>query len=479
MIQLIPKNDHHGVYHKNEFYSYRYIDEISDKVAIHIKSTLGERRNIGIYISNSVDYVVAYFGILKSNNIVVPIYRKVTTYYELNKEINLCDLSAVVFNSESSNDFDSFVFKKGLCTKIDIINNLDLKLCVLSDSSISEVNNENVSFLFQSSGSTNNPKKIMHSFENIITNMKLHVEAASLNHSEKTLIQLPMTFGYCNTAQMLAHIYLCADIYIGKTFSPNDFIKQIKEYNITNTILVPTQLVALSCYTNISELNHCSLKKVFYGGSHLSSDALLKLIEACPEVEFINTYGQTEAGPRITINLCNKIDGKLFSAGVPLRGIKLEIRNAYVNELGQKMGDIYVNTPSSMLGYYKNEKLTEQTIQNGWINTGDIGYIDEDGYLYITGRKKNIIIVGGINVYPEEIEDVILGYPNVEQVRVFGEDNPLLGEIICAQIECVEGTQLSSLDILRYCSERLSPHKIPFKIYFSHIEKTLNGKIKR
>lgn len=465
-----------GVYFDKCFKSYYDIKQSVNDISKFLEYYLSdEQKMVGVYIQNSIEYIQAYFSVLALHKVVVPIYRKIHAKEEMLRELDICDVYTVITNCESYEFLCDLL--ESSKRRITIINVTTREVCSFNqctDIIISDVP-KSLSVLLQSSGSSNSPKKIMHSLDNLLLNAELHIKAAHLRENERTLIELPMTFSYCNTAQLLAHICLNADIYISSNFSSDTFVSQVINNKITNTTLVPSQLVSLSMYPGLTRLNSSCLKKVFYGGSFLNESVLLTLLHKCPNIDFINTYGQTETGPRMTLNLENSEFRKLGSVGKPLSGINIEIRD----KIDDKIGTVFAKTPCLMLGYYKNVPLTESVVQNGWINTGDMGYFDEDGYLYLTGRIKNIIISGGINIYPEEIEAVLESHQYVNKAYVYGVPNPILGEIPYAQIEC-NNDKMQISDIYDYCKDKLSNYKTPYKIYIvDKISTTINGKLKR
>lgn len=171
---------------------------------------------------------------------------------------------------------------------------------------------------------------------------------------------------------------------------------------------------------------------------------------------------------------------KIGSVGKAIPNVEVEIMDCNECVLAQgEIGEIVVRGPNVMLGYFKREDLTKKTLLNGWLHTGDLGYIDKDGYLYLTGRKKNIIISGGINIYPEEIEELLMNHPAVSECCVISEQHYLLGEIPIAKI-VLKQDFIDSNELYKYCKHNLSNYKIPKRFDFvSELSKTYNGKVKR
>ena len=302
----------------------------------------------------------------------------------------------------------------------------------------------------------------------------------AFTNNDKTLISIPMYFGYCNTAQFLTQVYLGSSIYIyDGLFMPNVFFKIVQEEKITNFTAVPSILLMILNYRYHDKYDISSLKYIFFGGSSIPKQKLSLIMDKFSTIGFVQTYGQTEASPRITALLPCDAYRKLGSVGKPIKNVNVSIRDDAGNEVAQgQVGEVAVKGPNVMKGYYKREDITEQTIIDGWLYTGDLGFLDNEGYLYLTGRKKNMIISGGINIYPEEIEEILLLHQNVLEVCVLSESHPLLGEVPIAKIVLRDKQYVP--DFKKYCEDKLAAYKIPTKFYFvDELEKTYNGKIKR
>ena len=327
-----------------------------------------------------------------------------------------------------------------------------------------------------------NPKRVMLTHYNIINNIESNIDSLKLNINDRVLISMPMHFGYCNTAQFLTHLYLGAEIYIlDRTFFPKLFLQLVQEKKITNFTCVPTMLLLLMQFPNMNNYDTSSLRYICFGGSKMPVDKLKKVMKLFPQTTFVQTYGQTEASPRVTALLGNDAIRKIGSVGRPISKVEVRIVDKNDCELlpGQE-GEIVVKGPNVMKGYYKQEEKTKDILKNGWLHTGDIGHLDAEGYLYLTGRKKNMIIVGGINVYPEEIEEILMEYPNVKEARVFGKKDELFGEVPIAEIVLSDSRDFSITDLKKYCKELLTDIKVPKQFTIvKDLVKTYNGKIKR
>lgn len=213
----------------------------------------------------------------------------------------------------------------------------------------------------------------------------------------------------------------------------------------------------------------------------MSVTKIEELVKRFPSIGFIQTYGQTECSPRVTALLPSDALKKIGSVGKPIPNVQIKIcdENGKAADFYEK-GEILVNGDNVMKGYYKRDEITCSVKIDSWLHTGDIGYLDEEGYLYLVGRKKNIIISGGINIYPEEIEQMLMNYGGVKESYVYGIEHDILGEVPVAEIVLKDDEFLNVNEILNFCKERLAPYKVPKKIkVVKSLEKTYNGKIKR
>jgi len=462
---------------------YKQSYQLSDKIINEIK--LNESENIAIFLPNSINYAVAYYAILFSDKVIIPIETQ-TTGSEISSLLEYCEIDLII----SSLQYRSELLKK-VCEY-----NYRIFILFVEDSSIAVVNEEkpfvkksgvtincynedDVAIMLNTSGTTSNPKRVMLTHNNLINHIESNIALLQLTSEDKCLIATPMQFVSGNTSQFLTHLYLAAPIIIlNGIFLPKLFFETVQEEQITNFSCVPSMLLILLEYRYAERYNFSSIRYICFGGSKMPTDALKKLIYRFDRINFVQVYGQTETYPRTTALLPEYFLNKMGSVGKPSPHVYIKIIDESGNKLNAgEIGEIVVQG-SIMKGYYKQDKITSETIIDNWLYTGDMGYMDEENFLYLTGRKRNIIISGGINIYPEEIEEVLMNHKSVKEALVYGTEHSLLGEIPSAQV--VLSGYVTEQELRNHCFNELSNYKIPEKIYFTDkLKKTNSGKISR
>lgn len=465
-----------------ETYTYKELHEKSKRISNKlISSGLSCSKVVGILLDNSCLYAVAYFGVLYSDKTIAP-FNPQLTVNELANEVKYCECDVLITSKKYYEKASSLLGNLEFKCSILFIDTLDF----LSNNSVIKLSTfhqnklNDVPIILHTSGTTNKPKRVMLTDFNLISNIKSNIESLNINNKDIVLIALPMYFGYCNTAQFLSHLYLGAKVVImDYVFTPRKFFELTSNYKITNFTAVPTMLVLIDRYSTKRFDQLKTLKFICFGGGIISIEILKRLIKNFPKIDFIQTYGQTEASPRITLANYSLVPNKIGSVGKEIPNVKVEIISNDGNELApNNNGQLVIQGPNVMKGYYKNDVETEKTIVEKRLFTGDIGYRDEEGFIYITGRLKNIVICGGINIYPEEIESVVMEIDGVCEARISGQKDKLLGEI--PVLDVVTTVNVSEQEIIMYCRSKLSNYKLPRKINFvDAFEKTYNGKLKR
>lgn len=481
------KNNKVALKYRSTTVTYKDLYDTVVKKSEIIGKISNNTKNIGIFLPNSIDYIIAYFSIMFIDKVAVPIDIQ-SKIKEIVSIIEYCDLDIIITNSDFKvllselvpNNKPIFIYDINNDINNDILNNIRK----LNPTNTLLANDEDsVAVMLHTSGTTSCPKRVMLTHRNLISNIESNIQSLDLNNNDITLIALPMFFGYCNTAQLLTHIYLGAKIVImDETFMPNKFFRMVQDDKITNFTGVPSMLYILRSYRYRHNYNISSLKYICFGGSSLPAEKIIDLIQQFPTIGFIQTYGQTEASPRITCLLPQDSYEKVGSVGKAIPNVDIRIVNENnIDVETNEIGEIIVRGPNVMKGYYKRPDETEKVLKSGWLYTGDLGEFDIDGYLYLTGRKKNIIISGGLNIYPEEIEEILLQHDKVNEVIVIGQEHSSLGEIPIAKVVLKDSkNHITENELRNYCFERISRYKVPFKIEFvNNIKKTATGKIKR
>ena len=461
---------------------------------------------IGIQLPRSPEYILAYFAAAMAGAVIVPLGPNLTPR-EAYSVLNYCDVQMLISSAEQLDHLDDIALGCQQLQAVFIIEERDpneladqsrtvvsspatLK-CILIDErldSIPEIppnimlDPDSLALLLHTSGTTSAPKRVMLSHRNVLASARSHIASLNLGHEDKVLIALPMFFGYCNTAQLVTHILLGGTLVLmDSTFTPSKFCRIVQAERITTFTGVPTMLLYLLAFRHFHNYDLSSLRYICFGGSTMPYERIAQLAELLPTVGFVQTYGQTEASPRVTALLPDDIHRKCGSVGKAIPGVQVSI----CDESGARLpplqvGEVVVCGENVMLGYYKRPEVTQEVLRQGYLYTGDMGYLDDEEYLYLVGRRKNIIIRGGMNIYPEEIEEYLLEHPAVAEAVVVGEAHPLQGEAPVALIVLRADATMSAEEIIAYCKAGLMSYKIPMRVEFrTELPKTYNQKIQR
>lgn len=499
---------------------------------------LKERAHIAVIGENRVQWAITYLTAMCFNYVIVPIDRNLTTN-EIMNIMHESDAEAIVFSGsysgiiaegksslkkmkyficmdETSEDKDFLIMTK-------LIRQTD----EIAIDNLPKIIPEDLAEIIFTSGSLGRAKGVMLSQKNLASNLMDMVSMILINEQDRFLSVLPMHHTYECTCGLLCPLYCGASAHYARSLKTvvddiqkvkatillgvpllydkmfRRIIKTIKENKVKSIIVPPlvklTNLLALAGLSTIkkkifSELHHKfgGAVRIFIAGGAAPDPLVAKGLREFG-FTFIQGYGLTETSPILALNRLDSF--KDDAAGLVLPSVDVKINNP--DENGS--GEIWAKGPSVMLGYYKNEKATNDAFDDGWFKTGDIGYFDEDGFLHINGRKKNVIIPrGGKNVFPEEIEDILNRSPFILESLVFGEKDPKQDEIIAAQIVAdaeafIEYSETHKEEItnelihkliqqeIEKTNKQLAPHKQIKKFYIreKEFEKTTTQKIKR
>jgi len=351
-----------------------------------------------------------------------------------------------------------------------------------------EVGPDDLAWLFYTSGTTGLPKGAMLTHRNLLAmTMSFYADVCpGFDCDDVILHAAPLSHGsglYAipNIGKGAANIILES-----KSFNPELILKTIEEYHVTNIFAAPTMIKLLIESPAIDRYNYSSLKALHYGGAPI---LLTDLKEAMSKLGpcMVQVYGQGESPMTITYlpQQDHVLEGtpdqnkRLTSAGFERTDVEVKIVDPEDKELPPgEMGEIVTRSNLIMKGYWKNPQATSKTLRNGWLHTGDVGYKDEKGYLFIMDRSKDLIITGGENVYPREIEEILARHPDVGEVAVIGVPDPKWGEAIKAVVRLVPGKFETEEGLISFCKDKIASYKKPKSVDFvDELPKSNYGKI--
>ena len=461
-VQQFPEKI--AIKYKDVELSYSELDDVIKKIADECFADI-ERCNIGIVVNSPMLFTMSLMAVSYLGCVAVPIYAHTgkEKIKELVKQFSL----------------EYVIFEKGY----DVLN-CEESTTVLSDLIIhKEVSvgknhsDKNCEIILLTSGTTGAPKGIMLSRDNIKSNVEAIGDYLRLTLNDKIFMVKNMNHSSSIIGELLVGLdNMCTIVFNSKVLTASSMVNSICDNNITVFFAVPTilrEIILKHKQLNLEKIGH--LRIINFYGAPMSSQDIDKLVELLPNCNLIYSYGLTEASPRVTYIMGSDLLKKAGSSGSPIKNVKIEISNKGIDN----NGEIVVSGPNVMLGYYNDAEKTRKTIVDGKLYTGDYGYIDEDGYLYVQGRKDNMIISAGKNIYPEEIEQVLQTAEGVKEVLVrnISDDKGVEKFIAYIVTDDIEPNMSSLFEV---CKNRLENYKIPSKfVYVKELEKTPSGKIVR
>ncbi len=447
--------------------------------------------NVIVAMNNSIEFIEAFFAINLCGAVIVPLYINMGLHKLLNV-VRFYDIKYIITLSKFEKTFSAFQQEDcGILSGIFYMESSgqadDCRYVELS-SIEPEIPHEcyhkkaSPAMILFSSGTTQMPKGIMLSDHNIVSNVKGISDYLKLTPDDKILLIKNINHASSITGEMLVSLANGCTLVLTPNMPTASLILQlIDEHKVTIFFAVPTLLSAILGHRNLDRYDISTLRIINFYGASIALSKIRELADKFEGANLIYSYGLTEAAPRVTYIERDELLKREGSSGVPIKDVSVYILDSEGKVLGpEQSGEIAVKGPNVMLGYYKNEELTRKALKDGLLHTGDIGRLDSDGYLYVTGRKDNLIIRSGKNIYPEEIESVIIGFEGIREVLVRGEADELAGEEIAAYVVPVEGCKINMRELFMHCKDNLEDYKIPQKIFeVEQLEKTLSGKIVR
>ena len=331
---------------------------------------------------------------------------------------------------------------------------------------------DEIVIIFYTGGTTGRSKGVMLSNINFKINTDCSVPLYRMQRHWVFLIIGPL-FHLAAGSRVFSSTALGGHAVIMPKFDVAGLLDAIDRYNINSATLVPTMYQMILDHPRLGEFNLSSLKMLASGAAPLSVGLLGRIVKAFPETEFFQTYGMTEAAPILT-SLDSKYQvlhgpnsHKLGSVGFPVDHIDLIIADESDLPLPpNSVGQILARGPNIMKGYWQMPELTKEALKGGWFHTGDAGYLDEDGFLYLEGRVKDMIVSGGENVYPIEVENILENHNAIYQCAVIGIPHETWGEAVHAIVVLKKDSEVSEGELISFCKNQIAGYKCPVSITF-------------
>ncbi|MHB8829798.1 MAG: long-chain-fatty-acid--CoA ligase [Syntrophales bacterium] len=439
----------------------------------HLQSLgLGKGDKVAIMLPNCPEFVIAYFGVQKIGGVAVTLHTQ-STSYELRYLLGNSDSRCLITQSELARRFEDIRAELPLCRHIitngaagqpsffrDIIESGPFTIA------IPELTGDDPATMIYTSGLTGKPHGAVLTHRNLYSQSELLRTVVNSDETDIGLAVIPLFHSFGAVANMISPIRIGAGVVLMERFTLDGIFNMIEQEKVTYIAAVPRLFLGMFFHDKADSYSLASLKVCITGGAAMPAD-FIPLFEKKFGIRIMEGYGLTEASPVASFSRLD-MPQKPGSIGVPIPRVEAGIVDEAGRELPRGMvGELLLRGENVMKGYYKDEAATAQVLRDGWLSTGDLARMDEDGYIFITGRKKRMIITSGFNVYPREVEDVLNLHPAVQESLVVGKEDLIRGETVKALVVKKPDAQIDERELLKHCRTYLSSYKAPREIEFT------------
>ncbi len=431
---------------------------------------------VAVLFPNNPEFLMAWFAAGKTGTIMVPLNYRLTAP-ELEYILDDCGATALAYTPEFAEQV------KPLRGKVQSVKNYvcvggkgeegdieyDKRISSSRDSEPfvdGELTLDDVHFIMYTSGTTGHPKGATLTHGNTHWNAINAMLAYQLSRDETNLVATPMYHIAGLSAGPTPTLYAGGRTILMRFFNPEEALRMIEAHRVTTMFGIPTMFRMMAECERFDQTDFSSLRFLIAGGAPCPVSLIEKFL--AKGVTFNQGYGLTETAPGVTALAEEDALRKRGSAGKPLFYVDVDIVDDDDMEVPRgEMGEIVIKGPNVFKGYWNHEEETDKVLRHGWFHTGDVGYLDSEGYLYIADRKIDMIISGGENVYPAEVEKTIRTHPKVADVAVIGIADQRWGESPLALVTVESGETLTEEDVIEFCRDKLARFKTPKKVVFT------------
>jgi long-chain acyl-CoA synthetase len=470
---------------------YGMVDHAADRVAQALRDNgIGPGSVVGLMLPNVPQFPILYFGIMRAGCTVVPmnvLLKGPEVHYYLQDSGARAFFFWGDFAAEATKGCEGL---DDLALRVSVAalpggappdgaeDFMSLVAAVTPSGEIAPTRPDDTAIILYTSGTTGKPKGAQLTHDNLLMNALVGARIAGVVQSDVTLATLPFFHAFGASNVMNTAVYAGATLSLLPRFDPVKALQMIQRDGITIFAGVPIMYIAFLKAYDDGDWDISTIRLAISGGAALPEQVLREFEEKFG-APILEGYGLSESSPSATFNRPDK-PRKVGSIGLPIWGVELKVVDDQGNALGAgENGEICIRGHNVMKGYHNRPEATAESIDaDGWLHTCDIGYRDDEGYYFIVDRKKELVIRGGFNVYPREIEEVLYSHPAVAEAAVFGTPDATMGEEVVAAVSLRSGATATEGELVGYCKERVAAYKYPRRVWvLDTLPKGPTGKI--